>query len=413
MEPLVVTPDFDPNGRMVRAIFDGDIEPIEWIMPEDYGPGFSNDGSSNFLAIMTMPYAMALGRDLHIRGQVCPILLGNLERLMHNRVAFHSRGFKHVKITAEKTDVVSVYDPKAPHIAAYSGGVDATYCIGKNFHDTSSFMHRPVGATLTIGGFGYSLEEQRDFNRARAKAAQLGARYNFKSYAMICNSSVQAKKSWGIKSFSPHVQAHPMFIASCLNLFSKDFGGGLFAADFSYLDEPHVLPWSSQSVTHPLLSSSGFHINAVGADADRPVKLSFLHENNLLSDIVLCGASRSLEKNCGTCRKCRRTIIMCLSRDIDPTNLFAEIPEKDELVLHGFKKNTEYAFAIASLRNWQSEDHQDIRLQLWKEVRNYSHEKLVKEKRQMRRGIGPMPADAADKTTRGFPFAKWFTVKTH
>lgn len=395
MEPLIATPEVDPDGRAARVVFNSGVDPIEWAMPPDYGPGFATDGSADFAALAAMPFAMALGRDLHIRGRVCPVLLSNLERLVFNRVAFHAPSFKSVRLSADDRSVVGRYNPSAPHIAAYSGGVDATYCIGRNMHDVSAAIHRPLGASLTIRGYGYDINGSPDFDRARNKASQLGKRFGFKPYALVCNSSNLARKAWGIKGFSPHENAHPMFIAACLNLFSRDYGGGLYAADFSYRDEPDILSWSSNSVVHPLLSSSGFHINAFGADASRSEKLSFLTENGLLSDIVFCGAARTLEKNCGRCRKCRRTIIMCLSRDIDPTDLFMEIPDEGDLIDSVSRKVTEFAFAKSTLRHWTSDGHLTLRLKLWKETQKTAREKVDREMRAMRRKIGPVPEEKA------------------
>ena len=391
MDKMIVTPEVDPNGRYARAIFNSGADPVEWQMPEDYGPGFSNDGSSNFAALATVPFAMAQGRDIHIRGQVCPILLSNLERIVINRAAFHPRAFKRIRITADETDYVKPYNHKGPHIAAFSGGVDATYCIGKNAENTSSYTHRPVGAAVTIRGFGYDIDGEDDFERARMKATTLAKRYGFDAYAMICNAAGLATRSFGVKKFSGYQNSHPMFIASCLSLFSEKFAGALFAADYSYLDESDILKWPSHSVVHPLLSSSGFPINAVGAEVGRSEKLSFLHENDLLADIVLCHKSRDLDKNCGKCAKCKRTIMMCLSRDIDPTDLFHEIPNEDELVNDELIKFTEFAFSKSTLRYWESSDHKQLREQVWEEVTKYAEEDMKKSVRRMRRKIGPVP----------------------
>lgn len=387
MEPLIATPEISPDGRSARVVFNSGVSPIEWSMPPEYGPGFATDGSADFAALAAMPFAMALGRNLHIQGRVCPVLLSNLERLVYNRVAFHAPSFKTVRLTADDRSIVGRYNISAPHIAAYSGGVDATYCIGKNMHDTSSAIHRPLGASLTIRGYGYDIKGSPDFERARNKAAQLGKRFGFNPYAIVCNSSNLARKEWGIKGFSPHTNAHPMFIASCLSLFSRDYGGGLYAADFSYRDEPEILSWSSNSVVHPLLSSSGFHINTIGADASRSEKLSFLSDNDLISGIVLCGVGRTLEKNCGRCRKCRRTIIMCLSRDIDPSDLFMEIPGTDDLIDYVSRKATEFSFAKSTLRHWTSSNHTNLRLRLWKETAKTAKLKVDMEMRVMRRRI--------------------------
>lgn len=387
MEPLIATPEISSDGRSARVIFNSGVDPIEWSMPPEYGPGFATDGSADFAALAAMPFAMALGRDLHIKGRVCPILLSNLERLIYNRVAFHAPSFKLVRLSADNCSIVSHYDPSLPHIAAYSGGVDATYCIGKNMHNKLLAMHRPLGASLTIRGYGYDINGAPDFERARRKAAQLGKKFGFAPYSIVCNSSNLARKAWGIKGFSPHKHAHPMFIAACLSLFSGSYGGGLYAADFSYRDEPEVLSWASNSVIHPLLSSSGFHINTIGADSSRSEKLSFLSEKDLMSDIVLCGVGKNLEKNCGICRKCRRTIVMCLSRDIDPSGLFMEIPNTDRLIDYVSRKPTEFSFAKSTLRHWTSANHTDLRLKLWQELTKTAKKKVNIEMRVMRRRI--------------------------
>ena len=393
MSPLIASPEISSDGRTARVVFNQRFSPLEWHIAKRFGPSFKTDGSANFALLAAVPYAMACGKDLHIKGAVCPILLGNMERLVHNRVAFHSPNFRHIRISADSMMDIEIYEPSKPHIAAYSGGIDSTYAIAKNMMDKTLAMYRPIGASLTISDFGFGEGDALDFKKAMSKGASLGKLFGFENYAIQCNLSKLAKEEWGIKGFSPHVNSHPMFIASCLSLFSGRFAGAIFATDIFYPDENVQLNWSSNSSVHALLSSSGYHLNVFGGEASRSDKIVFLNEKDLLKGVIICAFSKRSEfadNNCGQCKKCRQNIVYCYSLDIDPHQLFAKVPRLDELFAEGFSDFGYIIEAKSLLQHWSSRDHETARLKLWERTRQRQLEKNRRQMNTMRNRIKKM-----------------------
>ena len=367
------------DNRFARVIFNSKFDPLEWRMNEALGPGFASDGSANFAALAAVPFAMASGQDIHIQGRVCPILLGHLERFISNRVSFHHPDFKQIRITADEKDPVQRCDPLKPHVLAFSGNLASNYCVVKSLSDTDTRMVRPIGASVTIEGLGDNINPLPNFDAAFANATRIGRRDGFDSYGISTNILQLANDSWGSPTLSPSTNAYPLFVAASLNLFSENFGGGILPADFGYKEETGILAIASTSPIHPLLSSSGFPLHGIGSDADQSQRVSALWEKGRLSDVIFCTRPKNKDTNCGTCPNCRQAIVMLISRGIGPSDYFAVIPDRTELIKPLDDDCRSLSISKSILRHWTSVHDSDLQFKLWEVMSRQSNQFIAED----------------------------------
>lgn len=106
-------------------------------------------------------------------------------------------------------------------------------------------------------------------------------------------------------------------LAAALFQFSGLANVGLIAGDVNY-GTVH-LPWGSNLITNPLLSSSRFEIVTDGCGATRCDKVAAIAQIPALRDrLRVCWEGADKSKNCGECEKCRRTYLNFLATGSEP-----------------------------------------------------------------------------------------------
>ena len=99
---------------------------------------------------------------------------------------------------------------------------------------------------------------------------------------------------------------HGLALAATLQLYSPEFGVGLIGSSAPYF-RIH-LPWGSNPVTDPLMSSGTMRICHDGAALTRVAKARVVaREPELMGLLRVCWQGERLSRNCGRCEKCVRT----------------------------------------------------------------------------------------------------------
>jgi hypothetical protein len=100
---------------------------------------------------------------------------------------------------------------------------------------------------------------------------------------------------------------HGVALATVAHLLSGVLGEVLIGATHAYAD---LFPYGSHPLTDPLLSSSGLRLVHHGCEADRVEKVIACAASPVaLRHLRVCWENRDGTYNCGTCKKCLRTMI--------------------------------------------------------------------------------------------------------
>ena len=115
-------------------------------------------------------------------------------------------------------------------------------------------------------------------------------------------------------------------IAACMHLLAGGFSTGLIASSHTY--DALRIPWGSNPLTDPLLSSVAFSIVHDGCELTRSEKAEVVAGwDEARRNLRVCWAGESLDRNCGTCMHCIGTALYfaSLGRPI-PTSMPVPTP---------------------------------------------------------------------------------------
>jgi hypothetical protein len=251
------------------------------------------------VAIALVHRAMAERRDLVLHGPVSRRLLENLEEFQMAWASWKPEAYRPVEIRAEREEADQPAELGQPAIAAFSGGVDASFTVWRHHKGAPGRYHRRLGAAVLVQGFDIPLGAQGMFavacDGARAMLDELGVPL------LVLKTNLQ--------QFLPHWEMNfGAGVAACLHQFAEEYAFGLIASDEPY--SQLVLPWGSNPITTPLLSSRSFEIVYDGTGYTRTERAMHLAGwEGAMRHLRVCWEGPRTGRNCCRCEKCIRTIL--------------------------------------------------------------------------------------------------------
>lgn len=253
------------------------------------------------VAIALVAKAMNFTQDLHLEGPVSWQLLANLEEYIDAWTMWRPDIFRKVAITAEE-----VVDDRGDGrgslagraVSAFSGGVDGTYSAYAHQFGLLGRRSLDVAAAVLVHGFDIPLDDLDGFAVAVEGARAMTDELGIPLVVVRTNWQAVANPEWQM-TFSAAV-------AAVLHLFTDRASVALQAADNTYRQV--TIPWGSNPITGPFLSSSRMRLVHPGAGATRTEKVRAIGAMTSVRDhIRVCWEGDRLGRNCGQCEKCIRT----------------------------------------------------------------------------------------------------------
>ncbi|MGH7844652.1 MAG: O-methyltransferase, partial [Candidatus Binatia bacterium] len=237
--------------------------------------------------------------DLTIHGEVSPSLLRNLEEFQVAWNCWLPEQYARIEITADCEREEPEINLPNDAVAAFSGGVDSAFTIFRHRKGLCGRLRRDVRAAIMIQGFDIPLNQaymfQRALNRSERILASLGV-----ELIPVSTNLRELGLNWG-HSFGAAM-------AACLTLFKGGYRAGLLGSSEPYCSL--VLPWGSNPVTDSLLSSDSFQIIHDGAGFTRTDKVRMIANwSEAMLFLRVCWEGERLDRNCGQCEKCIRTML--------------------------------------------------------------------------------------------------------
>lgn len=280
--------------------------------------------------VATLMLAMSQSADVIVHGEASPSLLQNLEEFQAAWVCWCPQKYRKIEITAEveREQLITVPEEKA--IAAFSGGVDSCFTVFRHKTGRAGRLSRNLQAGLMVHGFDIPLAQEQMFERAAEKSKAMLASLGIELIPMTTNFR-ELGQDWE--------DVFGAAVASTLMLLRGGYTVGLLPSSYTY--QSLFLPWGSNPLTDPLLSSSVFQIIHDGIAFKRIEKIRELtHFPAALQELRVCWEGEQLDRNCGRCEKCIRTILGFRVMGIGLPSCFEQdVTERQILDIHTSKKS--------------------------------------------------------------------------
>jgi hypothetical protein len=248
--------------------------------------------------VATVFLAMQQSTNLVVHGDVSPSLLQNLAEFQAAWSCWCPQRYQQVEITAS----VEREQPKVSTnqaIAAFSGGVDGCFTVWRHRMGRCGRWQRHIQAGLMVHGFDIPLAQEDIFHRAAQKSKAMLSSLEVELIPIATNFR-EIEQDWE--------DAFGTGIVSCLMVFQGGYTAGLIGSSDPY----HALnlPYGSNPITDPLLSSQSFQIICDGASFSRLQKVQEIAKwHEAYTNLRVCWEGSQPDKNCGRCEKCIRTIL--------------------------------------------------------------------------------------------------------
>jgi hypothetical protein len=307
---------------------DRDHASLWYRVPSEYAALIPS--SCDSFAVATLMLAMSQSTDVVVHGEVSPSLLRNLEEFQSAWVCWCPQKYQKIEITAEVEREQLSAAPEEKAIAAFSGGVDSCFTVFRHKAGRAGRLTRNLQAGLMVHGFDIPLAQQQVFERAEEKSRAILASLGVELITMTTNFR-ELPQDWE--------DVFGAAVASALMLLRGGYTIGLLPSSYTY--QSLFLPWGSNPLTDPLLSSHAFQIIHDGIAFKRIEKIRELtHFPAALQGLRVCWEGEQLDRNCGRCEKCIRTILGFRVMGIGLPSCFEQdVTERQILDIHTSKKS--------------------------------------------------------------------------
>lgn len=388
MPELLVTPLVATlNGRTLRQScridrtgpFPGETPILWWDAPADLLP--LAEGDADPFAVATIFLAMAEGRDLRLAGSIDPGLFARLEEFVVIWSLWRPDKYRRIAILPDRVRDRGTTIPDDLAVAAFSGGLDATFTILRHQRRLAGSGSKRIVAGALVHGFDVPLSETAKFDHCLLLAGQTLADAGIDVVPFRTNFRDLMELDWN--------DVHSAATIATLHFLKARARTALVAASHVY--DHLLIPYGSTPLTDSLLSSGSMDVVHDGAGFDRCRKAEAVSKWAVgARNLRVCWQGTQVEANCGRCEKCLRTRLNFLAMGLEPPASLVPEGTRPELGLLDSTNEhflEEYRKLLATARSHGIRDRwtRDLDRRLaWLRVRNASLRLVAKAKRLVR-----------------------------
>lgn len=287
--------------------------------PDKFKPPEDNDCDNYLIALIFD--AMFEQRKIIVNGSVSRLLLRNIKEFQGCWTKWLPDLYSIVEINVDH--VRKEKEPiNSDSICAFSGGVDATFSVWRNYKQRNSVEAYKIRYCSFVHGFDIPLSDNEAFSRAYKTASETLNDINIELIPMQTNFRELSKVNWE--------HSHPNALISGLYNLKSIAGTCIIGSSGSY--DHLVLPWGSNPITDHLLSSENFSIIHDGATHNRIEKVQEISQWKIgTNNLRVCWEGSLKDRNCGKCEKCLRTKLNFLLTENYIPECFPDYKEKVNL----------------------------------------------------------------------------------
>ncbi|MBN2550822.1 MAG: hypothetical protein JXB15_16785 [Anaerolineales bacterium] len=274
----------------------GERQELWYRLPAEHRHALTSSCDPYVLACLFI--AMRCPADLIIHGQASPSLLRNLVEFQQAWALWKPNRYTCIETIPDSEQEQPRLNTDAA-IAAFSGGVDSCFTVYRHVTGQYGRWKRNVQAGVFIHGFDISLRIKEDYERAAAKARLMLDSLGLKMIPVATNAK---------KLGADLIDEHGAFLAAALSMFSGAYTSGLISSSIPY--HMLALPWGTNPLTDPLLSSQSFQVVHDGCSHYKIDKIKAISGwPEAMQNLRVCLVGEFKDRNCCRCEKCARTMI--------------------------------------------------------------------------------------------------------
>lgn len=290
LQPLAYR-DGDIVSEAVLEIAGSERHKLWFKTTEDQADHLSHKADTFILAVLF--HAMQLDLDIWTDGPTSPSLIRNLYSFQTVWARWMPERYHHININSTGDDSKKS-DRCRGTVTAFSGGLDSCFSVWNQTRQEPPAVRRAPDAGIMVHGLDIPLSQQEVFARAALKSKNILADAGVSLLTMATN----------LRSFAHDWNdSHGAGVAACLHSMGRRHDTALIPGTHAY--EALRLPFGSNPLTDPLLSSDSLEILYEGAGFSRVEKAAAVAEwPEALRNIRVCWEGDKLDRNCGYCGKC-------------------------------------------------------------------------------------------------------------
>jgi hypothetical protein len=301
------------------ARFEG--QEIWWDVQSPAGVSPPALGLHDMAATALVYRAMHTGQHLHVDGPVSRSLLEGLDDFVALWAAWRPDIYRRVDVGAQE----EVADRPAPAagkaVAAFSGGLDASYTLWRHATGHAGRRSRDLHAGVLIQGLDIPLPETDAFARVESKA-----RASLESLGVPLAT---VRTNWRVICVDWQMEFGSA-VASALRNWQGVAQYGLLGSDEDYARL--VTPWGGHPLHYRMASSNDFQVVYDGGESTRTQKAAAIAGWEMgVRNLRVCYRRPVTGANCGGCEKCLRTKMNFLATGQALPDSLAGAPTSDQL----------------------------------------------------------------------------------
>jgi hypothetical protein len=249
--------------------------------------------------LAVLMFAMRGADRLVVEGPVSARLLRNLRLFQEAWRCWLPRSYRVIPIVPDCI-VPDEELPRRPEaaIAAFSGGVDATFTALRHAAGRLGPAAYPLRDALLVWGFDIDRRNVGDLQAAARRATPLLDDLGVRLHVVRTNLKTLWLQDW--------LQSFGVQLAAMLHQFSGRFGYALVASAEPYNNMVNAI--GSTPATDYLLSGGLMDIVHDGAGFSRTQKVARIAQDPIaVRGLRVCWQGADQSRNCGLCEKCTRT----------------------------------------------------------------------------------------------------------
>lgn len=321
LEPRGIRHVSDWDGVYWHVIAGDSTIDIEHSVQGSWAHLLPEDTNGDHILLALLLYAMERGATLDVRGSISSKLLDGVDHLQEIWSRWRPARYKKITIQCQceqhryrRPDCQGL--PKTEGLFAFSGGVDATFTLMRHFYGDAGRQTVKPKAALLIQGFDIPYTANQDYAGAFQRAERILEECPGVDLIGLRTNSRVLGQDWE-DSFG-------LQLGACFLALQEGFAYALKGSEEPY--EDLFFPWGATPLTTYLCSSNQLEATEDGCGFDRNQKVRYLAlKTKSSAHLRVCWAGDQMDRNCGHCEKCIRTMLNYWSNGLDIPDSFPGI----------------------------------------------------------------------------------------
>lgn len=335
---IIEDPKINDRGKYFRVTTTVNNDLIWFELDKKYKKLVSgNKGLINSFLLASLPNAMLLGEDIHLKGQASERLIYQINNHLIPLLCYYKSSWKSIKVIPEAGFSPTSKEPLPENAGAatgFSGGVDSFFTICKNIDTSTSFRLRHL---LLINAYDDRQNEMFDSYREiqREGAREIGINY------------IEIDSNMNSLMMNSYYTTHSIMTIAAVHLLSGLITSYYYASATNFSNTFKEIVRRPGNIAYldllvlPLLSSETVSVLSYGSEYTRMERVCVISQYEPSYNNLNVCMSPTSKLNCGLCGKCTRTIFSLYVSGA--LHKYKNVFDVDRWLI---KKNKHIAFAL-------------------------------------------------------------------